>query len=156
MKLYMTTLAILFAVNVCCSRTATGEKRHDHRTKAEASTSTSAEAADQIVVYYFHGQHRCATCNKMEAMADQVITTQFEKEIESGRLKWSVINTDRKENEHFKNEFNLYTKALIVTALKNKRRIKWKNCEKIWELVHQPDEFMEYVESEVRAYLGKN
>ncbi len=131
-------------------------------TQAKTPAETSAQAVaktppevlpDKVVVYYFHGDVRCHTCTTLEALADQAIKQHFADELASGFLEWKVVNTDREANRHFVDDYQLYTKSLVVSALKDGKQIKWKNCAKIWELVRTPPDYERYVVAEIRAYL---
>ncbi len=119
-----------------------------------ASATTPVVIPDKVVVYYFHGDYRCPTCTKMEALADKTIKERFAAELASGKLEWKVVNVDLEENKHFSKDYQLYTKSLIVSAVKGDAQIKWKNCEKIWAHVRNPPEYEDYVYDEIKAFLS--
>ncbi len=128
--------------------------------KAAADTSNTKAAKpavvtipDTVIVYYFHGDYRCKTCTTMEQLADQTIKETFAEELKSGKLQWKVVNTDREENKHFTQDYQLFTKSLVLSAIKDGKQIKWKNCDKIWEHVHHPPDYIAYVAAEIRNYL---
>ena len=108
---------------------------------------------DTVVVYYFHTDFRCRTCTTMQRLADETVKEQFAEQLASGKIQWRVVNTDREENKHFTQDYQLYTKSLIVSALKDGEQIGWKNCEKIWQHVRDPEAFKKYVTEQIRAYL---
>ena len=107
----------------------------------------------RMVAYYFHGNARCATCMKLESYAEEAITTAFQKELENGTLEWQVVNTDELENEHFIEEYNLSHQMVVLVEYNNGKQIQWKSLEKIWDLVGDKPEYVEYVQSETRKYL---
>lgn len=107
-----------------------------------------------VVVYYFHTNYRCSTCRKLEAYSHAAVESAFPKELESGRLIWRLVNVEDKGNEHFVEDYALYTKALVLVEESKGQQVRWKNLEKIWELVNQQERFYEYVQGEVRTYLA--
>lgn len=127
--------------------------------KTPADTSVFPEPtgeSEKTVVYYFHGTRRCPTCRKLEAYSREAIETGFVKELEKGELEFLPVNFDDEENRHYIKDYELFTKSLIVCDFENGKQAKWKNLNKIWELVGDKDEFVKYVQSELRAYLEED
>ncbi len=148
-------IAIVFSISGCNKEKSEAIQKTKAIKRIETQTQPKSEQVpDKVIVYYFYGNHRCSTCIKMEKLADQAITTEFVEELNNQKLEWHVVNTDEKINEHFKKDFELYTKSLVVVAMKDGKRLKWKKCEKIWDFVSNPPEFLKYVKAEVHSYLG--
>jgi hypothetical protein len=124
---------------------------------AADSTAAPADslAAPEVVVYYFHTTSRCATCRKLEAYSREAVETGFPADLRSGRLAWKTVNIDEKGNKHFVKDYALYTKALILVDLRKGRETRWENLERIWELMHDKDDFLAYVQDGVRGLLSK-
>lgn len=110
-------------------------------------------ADGKVIAYYFHSNARCLTCHNMEAYAKEAIEKNFAKELEDGRLVFKTVNVEEKENEHFVDDYQLYTKALVISQIKDEKENQHKNLTKIWEYVRNKDRFVEYVTSEIRDYL---
>jgi len=106
-----------------------------------------------VIAYYFHGTMRCPTCHKLEQYSKEAIETNFKDALVSGKLEFKVINVEDKGNEHYGNDYQLYTKSLIVSELKDGKEVRWKNLEKIWELVRDEEEFDKYVQDEINDWL---
>ena len=85
----------------------------------------------------------------------EALKTAFEEELNDSSLIWRVINYDEKENEHYLKDYSLYTKALILSRVKDGSELEWKNLSKIWELVGNKDEFLKYVQDETRDFINK-
>jgi hypothetical protein len=115
------------------------------------STPTTPER--QVVAYYFHTTYRCDSCRKIEAFSHEAIATAFAGELESGKLVWRMVNIEEPGNEHFVQDYQLFTKSLIVVEEAQGRQQRWKNLAKVWELLPQKAKFLTYVQDEVRAYL---
>jgi hypothetical protein len=118
------------------------------------TTSPNSAVGNHVVrVYYFHTTQRCASCKKIEAWSDAAIRAAFERALGAGNLEWEVVNIDDPLNRHFVDDYKLYTKSLIVVDRVNGQQTRWKNLEKVWQLLQSEPAFREYVQTEVRAYL---
>jgi len=117
----------------------------------EAQSST--DSANKVVVYYFHGTFRCFTCINMEKYSREAIETNFKEALQSGKLEFSSVNVEEHGNEHFEKDYQLYTKSLILSLVKDGKEVKSKNLEKIWEYANNKQEFIDYVTSEINVFL---
>ncbi|OIO58957.1 MAG: hypothetical protein AUJ82_07325 [Verrucomicrobia bacterium CG1_02_43_26] len=121
-----------------------------------ASFSVFAAAdkpAAKVIAYYFHGTARCPTCYKFEQYSKEAIETNFKDALASGKLEFKVVNIDDKGNEHYARDYQLYTKSLILSLIKDGKEIKWKNMDKIWEYVGNKERFIDYVKNGVADLL---
>ena len=118
------------------------------------SSAISGFAADsKIIAYYFYSNDRCPTCHKMEKYAKEAIENHFSKELNNGILIFKTVNVEEEGNEHFISEYQLYTKALVISQIENGKEIQNKNLTKIWEYVRDKDRFFTYVTDEINDYL---
>jgi hypothetical protein len=108
---------------------------------------------NKVIAYYFHGSFRCPTCHKLEQYSKEAIEENFKDEIAHGALEFAVINVEEKGNKHFVNEYQLYTKSLVISRIEDGKETKHKNLEKIWEYVRDKQKFFDYVTGEIQAYL---
>ena len=118
-------------------------------------TAQAGEAAQgaHVIAYYFHGTFRCPTCHKLEQYSREAIETNFKDALASGRLEFKVVNVEDKGNEHYGSDYQLYTKSLILSLVKDGKETKWKNFDKIWEYVGNKQRFIDYVKSGVADFL---
>lgn len=119
-----------------------------------AIRTTMVLAADaKIIAYYFHGNARCPTCHKMEQYTKEAIEESFKAELANGLLIVKIVNVEEKENEHFINDYQLYTKALIISRVEDGKEIQHNNLTKIWEYMRDKKKFFNYVTTEINDYL---
>ncbi|OGX19156.1 MAG: hypothetical protein A3K83_05360 [Omnitrophica WOR_2 bacterium RBG_13_44_8b] len=116
-----------------------------------AFAETSPQA--KVIAYYFHGSFRCVTCTNMEKYSKEAIETNFKDALASGKLEFKAVNVEERGNEHFVDDYKLYTKSLILSLVKDGKEIKSKNLDKIWELARNRQKFIEYVTGEVNAFV---
>jgi len=107
----------------------------------------------KVIAYYFHGSVRCYTCNMMEKYSRETIETYFKDQVQAGKLVFIPINVDEKNNAHFVNDYQLYTKALILSLVKDGKEIRHKNLDRIWQLAGNKQKFFDYVTSEINTLM---
>jgi hypothetical protein len=115
---------------------------------------TAAPAAEKYVVYYFHVTLRCITCKKIEEYSREAVEQGFSRQLREGNLAWRPVNVQLSENRHFIQDYQLFTKSVVVARFVNGERRQHKNLQRIWELVGDKTAFQKYVQDEVRAFLG--
>lgn len=126
-------------------------------TAQAASGAPDAEkrAGGKIIAYYFHVSVRCATCRAIESYSQQMIHERFANELAAGRLEWRLVNVQLPENRHFINDYQLYTKSLVLVRVAGGRQVEFKVLNDTWELVSDKRAMQQYVEKEVREYLRR-
>ena len=120
----------------------------------EAARTTPA-TPDHIVAYYFHGNYRCATCMRLEEYSREAIEKGFPEELKDGRLSFEVVNVEEPQNRHFIRDYDLVTKSLVLSLKDGDREVRFKNLDRIWQLVSSRERFISYVQDEVRGLLGE-
>jgi hypothetical protein len=135
-----------------------GKQSAEGKGPAVASATDTLKSAppqtnDKIIVYYFHTNMRCPTCYKLESYAKSVVEADFSDAVKSGKLEWKTVNVEDNGNEHFTNDYKLYTKSIIISNVKGGKESSWKNLDKIWTLVGDQTQYMDYIRKEVKACL---
>jgi len=110
----------------------------------------------KIIVYYFHRTVRCPTCIKLEKYSAEAVRAGFADRIKKGRLEWRIVNIEDTGNEHFENDYKLYSQSLVLVELQNGKQKRWKNLEKIWEFVGTKEVYFHYVQDEVKNFLKES
>jgi hypothetical protein len=118
-----------------------------------AVDNPAKNAENKVTAYYFHGSFRCQTCHKLEQYSKEAIETNFKDQLASGKLEFKVVNIEDKGNEHFVNDYQLYTKALVISLTSDGKEMKSKNLTKIWDYVGNKQKFFDYVTSEINDFL---
>jgi hypothetical protein len=111
------------------------------------------KAKNKVVVTYFHSNFRCSTCLTIEAWSKLTVQKAYASELKSGRIQWRVINIDQPGSEHFKKDYNLSGSTVIVSALKNGKQARWKNLDKVWDLLGDASAFERYIRDEVDGFI---
>ena len=106
-----------------------------------------------VAAYYFHGNFRCSNCLRIEQYSKEAIEQNFKDELSSGKLVFKVINIETKGNEHFVQDYQLYTKSLVISLVKDGKEVKFDNLTKVWEFLWNRQGFHNYVKEEITRYL---
>ena len=116
-------------------------------------TATAPQQKIKTVVYYFHGNMRCSSCKKIEAYTKEAIQSGFADELENGRLELKVINIEAPGNDHYAEDFQLYSRSVVVERRSDNKQHQWKNLDQVWSLIRNKTAFMEYVQRETLALM---
>jgi len=84
------------------------------------------------------------------ADAEETVKATFAAELANGQLVWKPLNVDEAQNEHFVQDYQLFTRSLVLVDGTNPKRFK--NLDKVWQLVRDKPVFQKYVQDEVRAF----
>lgn len=125
-------------------------------TPGSGSLDRVEEAQHRVIAYYFHGTARCPTCRAIEQYAYEALVTGFPRELQFGVLEWHAINVEEPQNQHFIDDYELIMRSVILADMAGENQTKWKNLDRIWDLVGDKGAFISYVQEETRAYMEEN
>ena len=122
----------------------------------EAQASGQAQRVEQskTLVYYFHGNIRCKTCNKIEALTKKTLEEGFAAQLKNGSMELQVVNVDKAENEHFVDDYELAVRSVVLSQLKQGKEARWRRLDKVWQLVHDEAAFAQYLRDEISLLLN--
>jgi hypothetical protein len=121
--------------------------------KERKDNQASDKQGHKVIVFYFHGNVRCFTCERIEQLTMEAVNEEFAEEMKKGVVELKVINVEEAKNNHFIKDYQLYTKSVIVSDLKQGKQDRWKNLQRVWELVRNDEAFKRYVQKEINEYL---
>ena len=122
--------------------------------KAAQSVPPAPEAKNaKIIAYYFHGTYRCHTCLNIEKYSYEAIEKYFSKELQNKTLEFKPVNVEEPENRHYVQDYQLFTKSLVIAIHKDKKQVKWKNLADVWTYVNDKEKFYQYVKDEIEKLL---
>ena len=151
--MYLRNKAICLAMGIpllICFMPAAGAAQAD---KGKTATPDTIDVSRKFVAYYFHGDFRCDNCRKIEQYSREAIEKYFSDQLKSGDLEFKVVNMDRPENQHFINEYQLYTRSLVIAEYKGTTQVRWKNLAEVWNHLDDQETFYYYVKTEIQKYM---
>ena len=110
----------------------------------------ATEEQNKSVIYYFHGNFRCATCTKIETLARNVFDQNFKD-----NLEFKVVNVEELENRHFIQDYQLVSKALVLVKNKDGKQVDYKNLQAMWNYIRDEQSFNKWLTEEISNFLLK-
>ncbi|GAB4248638.1 MAG: hypothetical protein Kow00109_24710 [Acidobacteriota bacterium] len=118
-----------------------------------AGTAKDSSPSPRYTVFYFHTTSRCSTCIRIEQLARDVVEKEFADLVPSGDLRFQSVDVQYPENRHFIRRFRLVTKSVVLVEGNPAQPVRWKNLDKVWQLVWYEDRYRSYIRQELKAFL---
>lgn len=109
-----------------------------------------SKAQNKVIVYYFYGKPRCASCQKIESWTQEAVSA-----INNPNVEFIMINLDKPENRHYYKDYGLYTKSVVLSKMKDGKEIKSKNLSEIWAKLGNEAKFKRYITGEIKTITEK-
>lgn len=103
-----------------------------------------------VSVTYYHRTVRCPACETIEAWAKTAVAP----DVEAGRVTWRTVNLDEPANGHFVDQYSLSAQSVVFSEVKAGKEVRWKNIEKVWDLLDDEAAFHSYVKGELETFLA--
>lgn len=108
---------------------------------------------DRVVVMYFHRTQRCPTCLKMGSYTEEAVKEGFASEIKQGKVAFHYIDFQNEKNAAFTKAYQITGPTLIVANVTGGKVKEYRNLEEMWTRVREKDDFVAYVQVNVKSYL---
>ncbi len=125
-----------------------------NQARSLASAARPATPRRVVHVTYFYTTTRCVSCYKIEALSEAAVSATFAGALAQGDLVWRAINIDEPGNEHYIDDYKLFTKSLIVSEVVGDKEVRFKNLDRVWKLLGDEQAFSRYVIEEVGGFAG--
>jgi len=119
----------------------------------QAPEGESIDPGPRVVVYFFHPARRCEPCNTIEAWAREAVHNGFPEALRDGRLEWRAVDYEEPGNEHYAEEYGLFTSSVVLVWHEGGESTRWKNLQDVWHRLGDREAFSSYVHGEVAAFL---
>ena len=121
--------------------------------KTKTTEKKPAAPADRVVVMYFHRTQRCPTCRKMGSYTEEAVKNGFSKLIKRGKVEFYFIDFQDKKNEKIAAGYQVQGPTLIVAKVAKNKVVKFVNLEEMWTKVGNKEDFIAYVQDNVKSAL---
>lgn len=136
MKNLKITLVILFAAIAVMSCKNSTDKNELNEPDAK------------VIVYYFHGEQRCATCNAVEEVTKSTIEEYF---ADNEDVAFVVVDFSKDENEELANKYEIAFSSLIIVSGDDVIDL---TDDAFANARSNPDELEEMINDQVNKYLN--
>ncbi len=110
-------------------------------------------AQDKVVVYAVHTSFRCASCNQIEAMAQELVEGEFAAEVAAGILEFQSLNIMREVG--FAERYGISASTLVVVRFADGQEAGFDRLDEVWTRLNNRESFMAYVREHVQAHLAR-
>ncbi len=136
MKNLKVILVILFAVIAVMSCKNSTEKNELN------------EPEVKVIVYYFHGEQRCATCNAVEEVTKSTIEEYY---VDNEDVAFVVVDFSKDENEELANKYEIAFSSLLIVSGDDVVDL---TDDAFANARSNPDELEEMINNQVNEYLN--
>jgi hypothetical protein len=116
--------------------------------------SNTETAVDGLVVYYFHGNTRCPTCEAIESQAKETVQTDFASQLTSGEITWKVLNYEQAAAKPLATKFEIQMPVVVLARMKAGQIQDWKRLDEVWALVGDKAAFATLIRKETQRMLA--
>jgi thiol-disulfide isomerase/thioredoxin len=109
--------------------------------------------ADRVVVMYFHRTNPCPTCQKMSSYTEEAVNAAFADQLKNGKVEYHYIDFQDEKNDALVKGYKVDRPTLIVAQVVGNKVQNQQNLKEMWTLVRDKDEFVDYVQKNVKGYL---
>ncbi|MCG3180344.1 MAG: hypothetical protein BIFFINMI_02703 [Phycisphaerae bacterium] len=118
---------------------------------APTTQPTAGGGERKVIVYYCHATFRCATCNAIEAMTDELIRTEFADALASGRLEWKPV--DYLQDERLAAHYSVGGNMIVVARFRDGREVGARRLDRVMELANDRAKFLDYLHPAIAESL---
>ena len=90
----------------------------------------------------------------MEAFTTTAIEEGFADEIETGKLRWQIVNFEEPQNQHLARQYELAAASVLLERKQDGEVTDSKNLLRIWEISDDEAAFVDYIRGETKSFLA--
>jgi len=118
-----------------------------------SDTNIKGSSVEKVEVYHFHPTHGCYTCTTMGKNAEDTVQTNFQDELESGKIVFNHINFQDPANTELVKKYEVTGSSLMIGVYDQNGFHKEENM-KVWYLAGKKDESMTYLKELIKKRLS--
>jgi hypothetical protein len=91
----------------------------------------------------------------MESYASDALNGSFSQELSTGRVQFQSVNIEEPANQHFWDDYQLSSQALVLVAYRDGQQVTWNNLAEIWSKVRDKEQYYQYVKDGMTQLLAE-
>ncbi len=116
-----------------------------------ANTSVLKEA--KVLVYFFHGTHRCQGCINAEKGTVNALNALYKEQLNNGTIKFESVNVEESKNKELAEKYEAAWNKLIFVKNKGNGKVVELTEQAFAYGINNPDEMNKLVKSTVDELL---
>jgi hypothetical protein len=120
---------------------------------SSANQVESEPVGDGLMVYYFHSNTRCPTCQSIESQSHETVQADFASQMKSGEMVWKILNYEESAVAPLAKKFEIQMPVVVLAKMKGGQIADWKRLDQVWALVSDKVAFAKYVREEIEKML---
>lgn len=120
---------------------------------ASGDNASSEPVENGLIVYYFHGNVRCPTCQSIESQSHNTLQADFAPQVKSREVVWKILNYEEPSVAPLAKKFAIQTPVVVLAKMKGGQIETWKRLDQVWALVGDKTAFARYVHDEIAKLL---
>lgn len=121
---------------------------------SNASRANYQSLRDGLIVYYFHGNVRCPTCQSIESQAHETVQAYFADQLARDEIAWKTINYEDPVASELATQFEIQMPVVVLARKKEGQIEDWNRLDRVWGLVDDKADFAEYIRTEISQKLN--
>jgi len=122
--------------------------------RSPGATAKGRSLSDGLVVYYFHSNVRCPTCQAIESQSEETLQSEFAAQLESGEVVWKVLNYEEPAASELAAKFEIQMPVVVLARMKEGQIEDWNRLDQVWGIVGDKPAFAEYIRTEISQMLN--
>ncbi len=153
------TIVIVLLLSSLSLASCADEQMNTEKTSASLNIdiaiaqSKVSEKIERIEIIDFHGARRCFSCQTIERLARETLEENFQKEMESGKITFQLINIEKPKNREIVQKFQARGSSLFVNVIEN-RKDNISEDTNVWRLVNDEQAYKSYFKKMVEELLN--
>jgi hypothetical protein len=107
---------------------------------------------EYVWVVYFHKVPGCDNCQLMSKYTFDTVKELFANEVKARKIVLRYQDFENKKNIELVRRLNISSPTLAIIQIRDGKPVKAKRAAEIWSEAADKENFMFYVEMEIRAY----
>ncbi len=110
-------------------------------------------AGDGLVVYYFHSNTRCPTCQSIESQTRDTVQNDFASQLARGQIVWKTLNYEQPSAAALKTKFDVQIPVVVLAKTQGGEVRDWKRLDEVWALETDKSAFKKFIHEQIQAML---
>ncbi len=113
----MKTLFYTIFLSISLFITSCSGKAQNQNSTDNMGNKTEVSGPNRIEILDFHNEHRCVSCVSIESYAKETLNTYFAKEMQNGKITFTLLNADDPKNETMVEKYKAYGSTLVLNVI---------------------------------------